>query len=407
MKFRVIFALCIIVFCIEVSISSNFVFADPVNRQEIKDSINDWVIREENADYESLLIDNNVIPFQNAKKIQECIPYDNHKITPEISSVSYQSDGKILTTTIWLTSNIEERLVVDPTNFKDSNWHNIGYTVSIDVNSVYESGVDFYHKIFWDAELQTWTELIEEVSFYGQKRTIENKDITDSFQYDKNYLTLELDLEKIGNPTDFSLLATVYDRFVKDDTLCTLLDVGNWVQVPAPEFIISSSDSDIVITPDGETYVEIRIESLTRTKANVELWTGNIRGLEFKFASDTTYVPPNSIGTTVLKIRADENIEPRTYTIPLYANFTFPSIGTFRSSTTVSQEQSTSVIDVSNIIIKVEANPSNYVVFASFWQTYGFFLSSLGIGGGTYGIKHILDKRKYQKKQNNSISEYL
>jgi hypothetical protein len=102
------------------------VFADSPSfiRQEVSDSINDWNLWMDPSNY---VYSNQNYPvyLDIAKNIAQC-HQDNLFFSPDIESVSYQSDGKILNATIWLTDNFKEPI---PNSFNPYNDEELLLTV--------------------------------------------------------------------------------------------------------------------------------------------------------------------------------------------------------------------------------------------------------------------------------------
>jgi hypothetical protein len=84
------------------SLSPSFV------RQEIVDAPDDWQLWKGPLDISPIRIhDGQLIGIPNAKNISQCKIGDKFA-SPDIESISYISNGKILNATVWLTSNFEE-----------------------------------------------------------------------------------------------------------------------------------------------------------------------------------------------------------------------------------------------------------------------------------------------------------
>jgi len=236
------------------------VFASPsFNRQEVKDSVDDWFIKTSYGVSTSLNAPSGEeFSINNADNIEECITQNKFEF-PDISAVSYLSDGNALNATVWLSSKLKDPTLKSTlwsaSSFKEIPWHVVGYTMSIDINSVYETGSDYYVTIRWDPITQTWTRVMEEGSSTGEKKIIEQLDNFTDLDFEKKYIDFDLDLEKIGSPTQYNLIFSTYDIFVNDDKLCYLVDVSNWVQIPPPEYVITTSPNTIVLKPGEQTTV--------------------------------------------------------------------------------------------------------------------------------------------------------
>ena len=78
-------------------------------RQEIIDDSGDWLFWKGSSSNKIQLNthDGNMVEVDRADDQSEC-EIDENLVPPDIESVSYVSDGKNLTATVWLTSQFEE-----------------------------------------------------------------------------------------------------------------------------------------------------------------------------------------------------------------------------------------------------------------------------------------------------------
>lgn len=383
------------------------VFASPAfNRQEVKDLVNDLDIKNTGAD--GMLIsapDGQTLQITNAVSIEECKDENGNFISPDIAAVSYLSDGKTLDVTLWLSSAFRDPATSDSLwtveSLKEVPWHNVGYTISIDIISAYDTGPDYYATIKWDPAEQKWTRVLEEGSGTGEKRTIQQDEATGFYDSRKNYVLFSIPLEKIGSPQQYNILLSMYDVFIKNDQLCYLVDIGNWVQVPPPEFLITTTPNPILLRPGEQASAEVQVKSLTNVKSNVHLAMDSVDGLKISLPSSEAYVPPLGIGTLLLEVTTTDNVKYRTYTIPVYANHTFLTVSKLRGGEYVHNQVSTSTLDISNFIISVSPPLTTEERFSKFWSTYGTVISIVASAAVSVVFAPIVKKRIDERKKDS------
>lgn len=373
------------------------------NRQEIKDPT-DWFLVN-NYDTTLLTSKGEKFDIPKAQNLEQCKKTDGNFPFPRITAISYLSDGNKLNATLWLSSPIKSPFVngtLDSiSSMKNLPWHNMGYTMSISVSSVYKSGTDYFVHLRWDSFSQKWIkEITEGSASTGEGRIIQQDEIS-NFEENKNYVTFSLDLKKIGSPDKYNLLWSSYDVFINNDKLCYLVDVSNWAQAPPPEFVTSTTPNPILVRQGDKTTVEIEAKSATNSKSNVIVSIPTITGLEMNLINNQAAIPPMGIGTMLLEITSLQNASTHSYTIPLYSTYTFPTEGTIAGSQSFGNI-STNITDTSYFVVTVQPSLSPEQNFSTFWGAYG------GITGVVSGaILSILgkigfDKLKVRKKQKTS-----
>ncbi len=398
---HIIIALALILFVSSTQLIIDVYGSPKFNRQEVKDMTNDWVINTNQNEFTTITAtDGQNFSIKNAKNIEDCKTENNEFPFPDIAAVSYMSDGKTLNATLWLSDFSKDpstdKDLFSVSSFKELPWHNMGYTMSIDVISAYDTGPDNYVTTKWNPFEQSWTKVVEEASGTGKKRVIYEE--KPHFDYGRNYILFSLDLDKVGSPEQYNILITTYDVFVNNGQLCYLLDIGNWIQAPPPEFIITTSPNPVVLRPGEQVAVEVQVKSITNSKSNVHITAEDKEGVEVNFRSNDAFVPPLGIGTLVIDVKASDKASYHTYTIPVYANFTFPTVAKLRESDYMSNQVSTSTLDISNFIITVRPPLTSDEKFSGFWTTYGGVISLVWGGIAATVIKILFDKRQERQK---------
>lgn len=335
-----------IIICLHVS-HYVFAFSSPFTRQEIIDpKPNDWTLV--NTPKEStfqvnnffnntpvnLLYEQNITACEKAKEKDE---KENHFHPPDISSVTYHSDGKTLNATIWLSSpfidppqNAEAWL--SPT-VQDAPWYQIRYGLSIAVHSTYDTqGTDYSLMYRWDALNKNttlgknWTRTVMELSPEGDQKVLEPTKKYNIFSANgqKRYIDLSLDLTNLLYPDQYDLLFYAYDYFIENGHVCPLVDITPRVYNPPPVFTISTSPSSLEIRPGEEKSITLKLQSSANIKSYVHFFTNQTDKLKDKIklniTSSNIAIPTYGIVTSDLNLKVAADTKPSSYQLPIFSN---------------------------------------------------------------------------------------
>jgi hypothetical protein len=342
---------------------NSFAFSPPFIRQEIIDQPpNDWVVGNNMNNTFSLTTTNgDELTVERAQHLKNCSTGQNGNFpSPDIEGVSYYSNGKTLNATVWLSSPFKEHIVNgtlwSASSFKELPWHQMGYTMSIDTLSVYDTGAtDYFAEIKWDFMNETWSKIIYEGSKIGEKREIDGLyNYTDFFDDGRRYFVFSLDLAKINYPDQYKVIITAYDNFLNNDLFCYLYDSTNWVHIPPPEFVMTTKPTSTVLRPGETKNIELQVRSDSNLKSNVYLSTERTQGIELMFQPNYIFVPPKGIATSVISVKAQDNAKDSPYTLPLHARIYFITEGTLRGGEKIiGNPQVGSITESSNLAIEV------------------------------------------------------
>jgi hypothetical protein len=341
-----------------------FAISPPFFRQEIMDQPqNDWEVGKLGKDIFSIdTPDGNELSVTMAENKTECLLEQNDVFpSPDIEGVSYFSDGKTLNATVWLSSPFKEHRVNgtlgSASSFKELPWHQMGYTMSIDTISVYDTGAtDYYAELKWDHINQTWSKIIYEGSKIGEKREIDREDSYNGFfDNGKRYFLFSIDLNKINYPDQYKVILTSYDNFLNNNNrLCHLYDATSWVHIPPPKFIMTTSPSSTALRPGEAKNIELQIKSDSDLKSNVYLSTDKTDGIEMTFQPNYIFVPPKGMSTSLIQIKALNDADISPHTLPIHAKVYFITEGVLRGGQEITgNPQSGSIAENSNLAIEV------------------------------------------------------
>lgn len=342
---------------------------------------------------------------------------------PDLSAVTYLSSGKTLIATLWLTHPfvnppIKAKSWLLP-NFKDAPWYIITYSMSIAVQSPYDTeGTDYNIRYVWDALSNTWTRTVLEESPNGIFKTLNATDVHPDFSLKNlSYIDLPLDLGELNYPDHYSLLFYASDIFIKGGRECRLADITNRVYVPPPEFTLSVSPSSLNLRPGQDANILVEAKTNTNVKSQASLFTNHTDEINDKikisFAGDKLSIPSSGEATSGLNVKTLDNAKPNsTYVLPIYANMSIstkaipritgesvensaPQIIPQRSNLTITLLPSLTILDYFSSALKDISQIKGLVELIA---------AIASIGGVTTLAKWILKKtRKEEKKEQNKF----
>lgn len=351
----------IVLFCFAVILTCNSTSTsyaiDPAIRQNVKDSPLDWI------------------------NIQKQAGTTKGDPSTDIVEVTYFTSNNTFNSTIWLLFPFREVL----TNYSIFNY---GILIDSDFDeSTGASGIDYQLEISWDNQTNTWTRLVTEwsSSAIGGRVLQETKNFTGFSHNGLYYVSLPLSLEDILYPVKFR--AIYYAESEKQGgTLAT--DFTRWVNVPAPEIRLSTYPESIKLRQGETKTIELLINSSSDLQPDIILSSRNERsGPILDFGTKNFKMPSSGFATIPMTIKTLSDTEVAPYTIPIYANSSFPSLEFIKLNTSSPQGvqfpieiQGEDKVAKSSLLIEVEESASVPDQISEFWNKLGEPLSFL------YGI---------------------
>jgi hypothetical protein len=248
----------------------------------------------------------------------------------DIKSVSYISNGTILVATIWLNTppGMSTRDYQLPKNIsvdEQESLKHVTYSMYVDVDSVYESGVDYIMNVYRNNTDRSWAqELIESSSpnakFFKSARS--------SFEIGDQFVTMNFDLATINYPEDIKLFFATSSSLIpgnNTDNTCDLVDLTNFAIIPPPQFQLSSSPNPLELRAGEEKTIQLQIKSEANINSYASISADAIdNDIRSDFTSDLLSLLPFGNGSTTLRIRALENASVKSYALPIFVNISFP-----------------------------------------------------------------------------------
>jgi hypothetical protein len=316
--------------------------------------------------------------------------------------VNYFSDGDVLNATIWLNSPFNE--------IPDTDINTASYGMYIDSDSDKDTGwqgVDYQVEIQWNNKMKTWIKIIVEYSSQGYSRYLDVKENYTGF-FDKhgaNYVLLPLDLDVLTSPSKYRVI--FYAQEIRDST--QKVDFTNWVNIPPPEFTVSTSPNYLSLRPGEEEYIELKINSTTGFEPTVMLFAKNrTNGLELEFGSNQLNVPSYGMVTLPLQIRLSESVRPGQYTTLVFANGSFQSesIESLMETGSPAQDiftiprKSENLTKYASLIITIQEPLTFEEKLSNFWSVYGSPMNFVyGIAAGIAPWIYLTIKKRFSKNK--------
>jgi hypothetical protein len=363
---KLLVALFTLIVIFEFLPSKVFAFSPSFVRQEVKDAADDWW-------------DHYQQNFTSG--------YNNFA---DISAVSYFSDGRFLNATLFLRSPFIEQ----PYGYAPA------YGVLINADSNQKTGWeghDYFMRIAWDNDTNTWTYTLEEWSTSQIARVLEQKtNYTDFFDSGENsYIHLSLDLNKLSSPQQYIVVFFV-DYVSPNGRPFAISDYSNWVRIPPPEFFMTAVPNELTLRPGQEKSIEVQVNSSTTVfEPHIILSANQIHGLDSYFIANEIDIPPRGIATSDLYVKALDNARPDRNTLQIFANISFPTqfINKESQLKTISENSTVNLILPVTVIESLTFGEQ----FSAFWNVYGDPISLVG-GGFAAGFAALVFNKLQKTK---------
>jgi hypothetical protein len=366
-----------------------YAFSPSFSKQEIQDPPLDWV----------------------NMKTKQFTSSEGERST-DILAVDYHSNGKKLNATLWLYF---------PFNDKPSHYKTLNYGMLIDSDfdkTTGYDGIDYKLEIAWDNQTKTWIKKLEQWSPNGDQRTLNiTYNYSGFFEKEKKYVLLSLDLGSLLYPTKYKV--TFYAE-AKDKNDILITDFTRWVAIPPLELTISTSPSNLILTPGEQKTIEVKVNSTKGYEPMVNLSamtpSNNIH-INFKRGFDKLKVPTYGMATTHMTISTAYNASIAPYSLTIFANSSFPPDQLITVNKTSNRkspsslfpplaEQSQNIVSQSTMAITVEEPIPLLVNFVNTWITPAAGILTFVAGVGTVltpFIIHFYNKKrkKIDNKNNN------
>jgi hypothetical protein len=357
---------------------------------------------------------------------------------PEMTGVSYFGDGRYLNATFWLSApfqDVPQPIVRYPL-----------YSIAIGIIQPYNMTVttDYVTSLQWNFINSTWTRTT--MDFLGNDSRTLAQDKVDRISFDntdnRGKVNLSLDLQRISSSDQLLLIFSVSDGTILKGNACGFVDViANAVQIPPPEFSISTFPSLLEIRHGEEKTIELKINSTARNDAVVELGVQRNSeqippGMTITFKPHKINMTADGLATSHINVKVSDQVDPTSYSPKISTTFFFPTTINVRSLVSLLTEQasfiqkfaengnengnqtsSVSNLDTRETVISAMSltpRTSSFSIdvmpysieerFRDFWNTYGGPIS-LVAGGFAAGLSALLIDRFKNRFKPKAIDE--
>jgi len=322
----------------------------------------------------------------------------------DIQKVTYSSNGRELNSTLWLGGKVRGT----PSTYGAST---VAYGILIDADNnptTGKFGVDYQKEIQWTSKTKNWNSFLVEYSSPNHFRIIELQKNNTGILDNQNYTSLSLDLNSITSPSKYRVL--FYAIVVYNNSSKIVVDLTNWVEIPPPEFTISTLPDPVVVRQGEQKDIGVQLKSSSGITTTAVGFTPaeNYSNIKVEFNPDR--VNKSSLGgagaPAPFRIVIPADAQVGQYTIPMLVNIStgsiFPSKFINLPKFNLSVPTQGYVSTKTNLTISVLAPPSIGEQIRDFWTVYGGTISILiaGFAGAfsTYLFDHLKQRNKVKEE---------
>jgi hypothetical protein len=348
------------------------------------------------------------LQVNGAAKTQTKADYkDKLDNSSDIQKVTYFSDGKNLTATLWLGDVISK-------NPEAEGASNMVYGALIDVDNnptTGKFGVDYQKEIQWSNKTQNWVSYIVEYSSPDHNRILELQ--RNHSMVNQKYVILPLDLESMTSPSKYRVLfysVLIYDN----DNAKSVVDLTSWIDIPPATYTFSTLPSPLVIRQGERVDIGVQLKSSSGIQP---------QGVNFNPSQNYTDIkvivnpkrsngsPSTSFGVapTQFTVEVPNDAQVGQYSIPIMVNVStgslFPSKFIELPNFNLSVPTQGFITQQANLSLSVMKPPTMAEQIKDFWSAYGALISLMGAGfvGGL--STYIFDYLKNRKKSGAPIEK--
>jgi hypothetical protein len=330
------------------------------------------------------------------------------KISYPLDWVKEESKNNDVTTIIFRSPFEDKRL-------EKPSWHEITFTMAIDIDSVHDVGTDYrviFSRIPHNVWTGNWTRQVQEVSAYDNTRILEEYNHTGFFdKTDPSHILFSFDLSNANSPKQYKAVFYATGYYVKNHLFCTLIDTTNWVIIPPPDFRMAAESSSLLLRPGEEKNVrlDLRGDSDLESEAIITPHNSYTKDIDVSVSPDKTSISPSTPGSSTLHIKALDGAVAKPYTFPVSANISFPTSITNRGGETFSNNRSVSITETSNVTLTVLPPYTFQQHLANFtkdWVTPVSGLWTFLAGVGVVVAPWILGMYRKKRKRNTADTSH-
>jgi hypothetical protein len=331
----------------------------------------------------------------------------------DIQDIAFSSDGQTLNVT--LDTYPDREIATNNNKSRVSPTWSVAYSLHLDVNSVYDSGIDYTNTIQADSNLMSahGEQKPNPTGVLGkwERSTRESSGIwnTENISGRPDNIDFSINLQSLGYPDKYNLLFTTLSGFNKNGHLCSLQDITHYIPLPPPTFEISTA-SNPELRPYGEETIEVKVKSLSNVNALLSFLPFQSHNINGTFSPNNITLLPSQTAISRLKIDAAGNASEGLYTIPIRSEISFPSqvkANIYGIALDIANPVSAKINTNLDLAVKIlkPIQPHEYLQnFVDQWFTplTGIYQTIASIIGGISG--YILGTLRQKRKKKNTRS---
>jgi hypothetical protein len=309
------------------------------------------------------------------------------------------------------------------------------YVMLIDVNSIYDTGIDYIKRIWFDRLTNSWNETLYETKVWNETklserfqmmegivRTIEDKNfknfptnLLNKLERQDFYVPIPLNLQHLNYPNTYDIYFVTFSSYKVGNKTCNLIDTTSFAPIPPPKINITVIPHSLEIRPGEDKNFEIRIDPSTRLPYRISLEPEDKGIINAVFTSNKIPNTHKDIFITNFKISV-----PETMYFPKTEDSNFPKYDSLPINVTIFIEPSHKD-KITNIFIKnklfsnltstiylpVKINPPLYPIdylksaAAEIASPLGTIMTTLGVVvGSIVGVsKWFLSQKKVKEDE--------
>ena len=236
----------------------------------------------------------------------------------DIQKASFSSDGKVLNATLSTFPDRGGPLSTLPGSLIQSDDASLGrtyYSMHVDVNSLYDTGLDYTNQISGVASEENWERKVTYEPGSLKRQNISKPDP----------INFSIDLETLGNPDQYNVIFTTLGTFSKDGIHCSLQDITNFIPLPPPKLNLSTTKPVPMLRQGEDQTIEMILRSSSEVDALATFYSVSSNGVHLNFSPDKTIILPSGSAVSQLSINVDDNASLGAHTLPLIVGVSFPS----------------------------------------------------------------------------------
>lgn len=272
-----------------------------------------------------------------------CSQISNKLTSPDITSVKYSSNGKILKSNVYVSDsfNIDQERKVREIDFPQVEYLYKRYSMIVDTKSIFDIGPDYGVERLWSPAYHdtNWYNSSFELSSNGNFTPISNS-VDNNFINNSVSVLKEIYLADYSLPFQFDLSLSNYPDQYNVNILfeegynvningtyinCNRADVSQWLPIPPPKLSMFLSSNSLDLRPEETKNIILSINN--NANLNTKIILSDLSpsdNLNVKFFPNPIFISPFSNATSIVKITSPHYKNSDTIPVRIKSEIEFP-----------------------------------------------------------------------------------